>query len=129
MDLGQPGNEKNDAIGVAKKKGKTEVVSLLERFKANPDQTRSEIRKELGWFGEAAEIFALVVFLCDGLAGNQRGEHDWSSKVLQDGQGAAHGAADGPLSIVWWDSLVRIFQENRGSWPSRSLTRKLIDCN
>jgi hypothetical protein len=68
MDLGQPGNGKNDAIGNAKRNGKTEVPSLLERFKMNPDQTRSEIRKELGWFEEmAAEIFALVVFLCDGL--------------------------------------------------------------
>ena len=67
MDLGQPGNEKNDAIGGAKKRGKTEVVSLLERFKGNPDQTRSEIRKELRWFGEEAEFFALVIFLSDGL--------------------------------------------------------------
>ena len=46
MDLGQPGNEMNDAIGVAKREGKTDVVSLLERFKANPNQTRSEIKKE-----------------------------------------------------------------------------------
>ena len=68
MDLGQPGNEKNDAIGVAKKRGKTEVVSLLERFRDHPEETRHEVRVELGCFDEmAAEIFALVVFLCDGL--------------------------------------------------------------
>ena len=61
MDLGTTGNEKMDAIGAAKKveswmkenikKGKTEVVTLLERFKENPSQTRSEVRKELGITG------------------------------------------------------------------------------
>jgi hypothetical protein len=67
VDLGQPGNEINDAIGGAKESGKTEVISLLEKFKVNPDQTRNEIRKELLWFGEEAEFFALVIFLSDGL--------------------------------------------------------------
>ena len=44
------------------------MVSLLERFKVNPTQTRHEVRVELGWFEEnAGEIFALVVFLSDGL--------------------------------------------------------------
>ena len=57
MDLGEPGNEKNDAIGEAKKKGKTEVVSLLERFKVNPTQTKSEIRKELKITGEILLLF------------------------------------------------------------------------
>ena len=57
MDLGQPGNEENDAIGGAKQRGKTEVVSLLERFKENPAQTRSEIRKELGVIGEILSSF------------------------------------------------------------------------
>ena len=55
MDLGQPGNIwTNDAIGAAKKGEKPEVVSLLERFKTNPEKTRSEIRKELGIIGECA---------------------------------------------------------------------------
>jgi len=48
MDMGTPGNEATDAIGKAKEKGKTKVVTLLERFKENPEQTRSEVRKELG---------------------------------------------------------------------------------
>ena len=43
------------------------MVSLLERFRDNPEETRDEMRMELGWFDEAAEMFALVVFLCDGL--------------------------------------------------------------
>lgn len=73
MDLGQPGNEKNDAVGVAKKRGRPEVVSLLERFRDHPEETRHEVRMEVGWYDEAAEIFALVVFLCDGLLKTKEG--------------------------------------------------------
>ena len=47
---------------------KTEVVSLLENFMANPIQTRYQIRVELGLRDElAAEVLALTVFLCDDL--------------------------------------------------------------
>jgi len=69
MDLGKPGDvEKTDAIGVAKQMGETEVVTLLERFKENPEETRHAVRVELGWHDEAAaEMFALVVFVSDGL--------------------------------------------------------------
>ena len=52
MNLGTPGNVKTDAIGAAKRKGKTEVASLLERFKRDPAKTRSEVRKELGINGQ-----------------------------------------------------------------------------
>ena len=59
---------KTDAIGVAKRLGKTEVVTLLERFKSDAVQTRHAMRVELGWYDEAAaEMFALVVFVSDGL--------------------------------------------------------------
>jgi len=69
MDLGRPGDvDYTDAIGVAKERGKTEVVALLERFKENPVETRHAMRVELGWYDEAAaEMFALVVFVSDGL--------------------------------------------------------------
>jgi len=69
MDLGTPGDvDQTDAIGVAKKKGKTEVVSLLERFKENSLETRHAMRVELGLLDEvAAEMFAMVVFVSDGL--------------------------------------------------------------
>ena len=68
IDLGQAGNRKNDAIGVAEKSGRTEVISLLKKFRCNPGETRREVRRELGWLGEEeAKIFALVIFLCDGL--------------------------------------------------------------
>jgi len=56
------------ALEIASAEEKAEVVSLLERFVANPTQTRHEVRMKLGVLGElAAEVFALTVFLCDGL--------------------------------------------------------------
>ena len=68
MDFGKPGDFKTDVIGVARKFGKTEVATLLERFKEKPDETRYVIRMELGWYDNlAAEMFALVVFVSDGL--------------------------------------------------------------
>ena len=69
MDLGKPGDvDKTDAVGVAKKYGKTEVASLLERIKDNLVETRHQMRVELGLLDElAAEMFALVVFVSDGL--------------------------------------------------------------
>ena len=69
MNLGKPGDVlKTDAIGVAKKKGKNEVVTLLERFQENPVETRDAVRLELGLLdGLAAEMFALVVFVSDEL--------------------------------------------------------------
>ena len=45
-----------------------EVVTLLERFKSYAAQTRHAMRVELGLFDAlAAEMFALVVFVSDGL--------------------------------------------------------------
>jgi len=42
--------------------------TLLERFKENPVETRHDVRVELGFVDElAAEMFALVVFVSDGL--------------------------------------------------------------
>jgi len=68
MDLGEPGKWCTDAIGSAKKYGKTEVASLLERFKSDAAQTKHAMRVELGWDDElAAEVFALVVFVSDEL--------------------------------------------------------------
>ena len=68
MNLGTPGEYTTNAIGRAEKYGKTEVVTLLERFKSDASKTRSEVRLELGLIDElAAEMFALVVFVSDGL--------------------------------------------------------------
>jgi len=69
MDLGKPGSDKTDAIGVAKLYAKTQpVLRLLTRFRKNPEETRYQMRLELGCVDEiAAEVFALVVFASDGL--------------------------------------------------------------
>jgi len=69
IDLGKPGDiDKTDAIGVAEEYGKTEVVALLKRYGENPGETRHQVRVEIGWYDEtAAEMFALVVFVSDGL--------------------------------------------------------------
>jgi len=67
MDLGKPGDGKTDAIGEAKK-GKTEVATLLERFRIDAAQTRHAMRVKLGLLDDlAAEMFAMVVFVSDGL--------------------------------------------------------------
>jgi len=56
------------ALEIASEYERTEVVSLLERFLANPALTRHELRVKLGVLDElAAEVFALTVFLCDDL--------------------------------------------------------------
>ena len=78
MNFGKPGDYLTDAIGAAKNKGfyedearkkrKTKVVTLLERFKGDAAKTRHAMRVELGWYDPAAaEMFALVVFVSDGL--------------------------------------------------------------
>ena len=57
MDLGKPGDvDKTDAIGGARK---TEVVTLLERFKSDAAKTRSEVRKELGINGQYPSFFSI----------------------------------------------------------------------
>jgi len=52
----------------AKDWSKTEVVTLLERFLSDAAQAKDAVRVEVGWYdGLAAEMFALVVFVSDGL--------------------------------------------------------------
>ena len=74
-DLGDITNKKGKfagkyytALEIARKRRKTEAVSLLERFIDNPAQTRHDVRVTLRVLNElAAEVFALTVFLCDDL--------------------------------------------------------------
>ena len=75
IDLGEPGNWRVDPIMAAKdldfsdppelRERKAEAASLLERFSQNPEETRSGVREQFGYF--APDFFALVVFLSDGL--------------------------------------------------------------
>lgn len=59
--IGSPRHERED-------RRNPEVAALFQRLKGNPEQTMHEMRRELGWYDEmAAEGFALVVFLSDGL--------------------------------------------------------------
>ena len=62
MDMGEPRNPTNDAIGVASRERKPFVVSLLDRFKTNPAQIRSEVRKELGITGKILLFFFFFLF-------------------------------------------------------------------
>jgi len=51
MDLGTE-NDMTDAIGVAERESKTEVATMLERFKSDAAKTRSEVRQEFGITGQ-----------------------------------------------------------------------------
>ena len=72
-DIGKKGidwevGEDYTALEIARKCRSADIVSLLERFLANPAQTSHELRVKLGVLDPlAAELFAVVVFLCDDL--------------------------------------------------------------
>ena len=76
-DLGDVKNKKgNDwddgkyltVLEIARKRNRTEVASLLERFIDNPALTRHEVRVKLGFTDAlSAEVFAMTIFLCDDL--------------------------------------------------------------
>jgi len=98
-DLNKKGHYLNfqcSAIDVASKENDTIVVSLLERFIADPAQTRHALRGKLGVLDElAAEVFALTIFFNPDLSRFQpRNCHP----LLQHYCFSAHRAADGPLS-------------------------------
>ena len=68
VDLGKSVEWESDVIGLAKVYDRTELVVLLERFKKDAAKTRHAVRVELGLVDElAAEMFAIVVFVSDGL--------------------------------------------------------------
>jgi len=72
LDLGEKasydGTNWTTSLEIAGELGFTEIISLLERFTANPAQVQYELRVELGLPASlASELFAVVVFLCDDL--------------------------------------------------------------
>jgi len=74
MDLGQQGNDKVDAVAIARRY-QAGIAALLQRFKENPAETRHEVRLRLGWYEEAAaEVLALLVFVSDGLLRTRDGD-------------------------------------------------------
>ena len=74
-DLGRKGRSYEDdqeytVLEISRQKHwKVDVFRLLERFLKNPAQTRRDFRVRFGVLEElaAAELYALTVFLCDGL--------------------------------------------------------------
>ena len=86
VDMGTPGDFFTDPILAAKnvnffavrEDGRStgaDIITLLERFKVNPRETRYVTRVELKWHSEpAAEMFALVVFVSDGLLEISQGD-------------------------------------------------------
>jgi hypothetical protein len=43
------------------------VLELLAKYRTDSVETRREMRQEVGLYKEVADLFAVVVFLCDGL--------------------------------------------------------------
>ena len=68
---GKSGGKEYTALDIARKRKKNEwslVASLLEKIFTDPEQTRYEIRLKLGLpEALAAGVFALTIFLCEGL--------------------------------------------------------------
>ena len=71
-------------IEAAKARGHTMVANLLERFEGSPEETRHTVRLEIGWYDEvAAEMFALVVFVSDGLLQVTQGDQSSSTPAAR----------------------------------------------
>jgi hypothetical protein len=63
-----PGHHSGNDCAIVKARsiGNAAVVSLLERYKDHPDDTRHLVRLEVGWYDSmSAEVFSMVVLLCD----------------------------------------------------------------
>jgi len=73
LNLGDRGDPKTDVIAAAESRKypsqfRDEMIGILKRYVADPEATCNEFREYLGLHDElAADSFALVVFLCDGL--------------------------------------------------------------
>ena len=135
-DLGDVKNKKGKhsegreytALEIARDENKTEVVSLLERFMANPTQTRHEVRVKLGVLDElAAEVFALNRFPVRRSSSTQASCHFQSCyshhyfcccPLLQHCYQLAHGAADDSVpSCRWFNEAEYSSQQFRGCLP------------
>jgi hypothetical protein len=73
LNLAKKGREPYEGIDckpveIAEKYGSHKMVSMLKGFEVNPRQIKHDIQVELGFCDAlAAELFAMTVFLCDGL--------------------------------------------------------------
>jgi hypothetical protein len=49
-------------------RAKGAIVALMIVFREFPDRVRRQLRRDMGWYCEmSADLFALVIFICDGL--------------------------------------------------------------
>jgi len=121
MDLGTPGDiHYTDAIGTAMKEGETEVVTLLERFKENPEETRYQMRVERGFFDELA-------LRCSPWWSLSLMAYFKSTTPLRPLQ---PGSSSSPPSFLWnskwccasarWDQPRRLSQAKTARWHSRN---------
>jgi len=68
--MGKPwgSDELQAPVDIAQREGHEETATLLEEFLSNPEKLRHRVKLELGILDElAADMFAVVVFLCDDL--------------------------------------------------------------
>jgi hypothetical protein len=62
------GEQKTDAVEKARVQKSWPIYHLLQSFRLTPDETREKVRREIGWYVErVSDLFAIVIFLCDGL--------------------------------------------------------------
>lgn len=67
LGFGVDGNWKTDVLAIIRRE-RTPTTQLLEIFTRNTEGVRHQMRLEVGWYNEtAADLFAQVVFLCEGL--------------------------------------------------------------
>jgi len=120
MDLMIPWDDKTDAIGEAKTYGKAEVATLLERFKKNPEESRYAVRMEPGLVDEvAAEVFAMVVFVSDGLLQIKETRPLNLQPDSSRSPPSSLSSSKSFCAIVWW-ALPRILSlERTPRLPSR----------
>jgi len=74
-----PNDVESPAVATAKRQGMKEAEVLLERFVDNPKLTRQEIRGKL-----VAEVFTLIIFVCDDLLQSRPAVASSDSSVADD---------------------------------------------
>jgi len=115
-----PWDDKMDVIEFAKQREEIEMATLLERFKENPVETRHQVRVELGLVDEvAAEVFAMVVFVSDGLLQIKETRPLNLQPDSSRSPPSSLSSSKSFCAIVWW-ALPRILSlERTPRLPSR----------
>lgn len=72
VDLDQPGKWNSSdrpctAMMLAYRHKGQEMFNLLTAYRSNPGEVRRRLCQELGWCTSARDLFALIIFVCEGL--------------------------------------------------------------